>query len=141
MPPSKITLAFVGPFAVILMTLGCDTKNSITSSGFFDDASKSMSPIISLLRRKLPALLKHYSPERLFSAPAKTEFLDFLDPKFGLAGPTMPEKIEGLAWGKDLEDGRHVLIVTTDNDLNPDQPSWFWAFAVDRAEVVGLALP
>lgn len=29
-----------------------------------------------LFDRKLPALLKHYSPERLFSAPAKTEFLD-----------------------------------------------------------------
>ena len=29
-----------------------------------------------LFDRKLSALLKHYSPERLFSAPAKTEFLE-----------------------------------------------------------------
>jgi hypothetical protein len=29
-----------------------------------------------LFDRKPSALLKHYSPERLFSAPAKTEFLD-----------------------------------------------------------------
>ena len=36
---------------------GCETKNSITSAGFLDDASKSMSPMISLNRRKLPAAL------------------------------------------------------------------------------------
>jgi hypothetical protein len=73
-------------------------------------------------------------------AAAKTEFLDFLDPKYGLAGSQMPEKIEGLAWGNDLPDGRHVLVVTTDNDLLPAQPSWFWVFAVDAADVPGLAL-
>ena len=32
--------------------------------------------LADLFDRKLSALLKHYSPERLFSAPAKTEFLD-----------------------------------------------------------------
>ena len=35
-----------------------ETKNSITSAGFFDDASKSMSPMTSLNRRKLPAALQ-----------------------------------------------------------------------------------
>ena len=29
------------------------------------------------------------------------------------------EKVEGLAWGPDLPDGRHVLYVISDNDLNP----------------------
>jgi hypothetical protein len=71
-------------------------------------------------------------------AASKSEFLDFTDPKFGLVGSQMPEKIEGLAWGNDLPDGRHVLIVTSDNDLKPDQPSWFWAFAVDAADVPGF---
>jgi len=50
----------------------------------------------------------------------------------------MPEKIEGLAWGKDLSDGRHVLIVTTDNDLKPAQPSWFWVLAVDPSDLSGF---
>jgi hypothetical protein len=77
-------------------------------------------------------------PPAVGIAAAKTEFLDFLDPKFELAGPGMPEKIEGLAWGKDLEDGRHTLIVTTDNDLKPEQPSWFWVFAVDPGDLRGL---
>src|ERR1039458_5313831 len=51
MPPSKITLAFVSPLARTLTMPDCETKNSITSAGFFDDASKSMSPQISLNRR------------------------------------------------------------------------------------------
>ena len=29
------------------------------------------------------------------------------------------EKIEAMAWGPDLTDGRHVLYVMTDNDLYP----------------------
>ena len=43
---------------------------------------------------------------------AKRLFLDFLDPKFGLAGSDFPEKIEGLTWGPDLPDGRRLLVVT-----------------------------
>ena len=69
MPPSKITLAFVSPFAVIFKMPGCETKNSITSAGFFDDASKSMSPMISLNRRKLPAAL-----QRITSSDARANF-------------------------------------------------------------------
>ena len=72
-------------------------------------------------------------------AASKSAFLDFSDARFGLAGSQMPEKIEGLAWGNDLPDGRHVLIVTTDNDLKPEQPSWFWVFAVEAADVPGFA--
>ena len=47
----------------------------------------------------------------------KTLFIDLLDPVFNLA-PTIAEKIEALAWGPDLPDGRHVLYVVSDNDLN-----------------------
>src|SRR5262245_19914440 len=47
----------------------------------------------------------------------KTLFLDLLDPAFGLKGPTFPEKIEGLAFGADLPDGRHLLLVSHDNDF------------------------
>lgn len=60
----------------------------------------------------------------------KTLFVDLLDPSFGLA-PTIAEKIEGLAWGPDLKDGRHVLYVMSDNDLNPAQATQVYAFAID----------
>jgi hypothetical protein len=66
------------------------------------------------------------------AAVGKHLFLDFLDPRFGLAGPDLPGKIEGLAFGPDLPDGRHLLLATTDNDFNPAEPTWVYAFAVDR---------
>jgi len=60
----------------------------------------------------------------------KTLFIDLLAPAYGLAGATFPEKVEGLAWGPDLADGNHVLLVTTDNDLVAANPTRIWAFAV-----------
>jgi hypothetical protein len=64
---------------------------------------------------------------------AKSVFLDLLSSEFGLAGASFPEKIEGLAFGPDLDDGRHLLIVTNDNDFVQAQPSRFFAFAIDPA--------
>lgn len=66
------------------------------------------------------------------TAVTKSLFLDLLDPAFGLAGSAFPEKIEGLAFGPDLADGRHLLLVTSDNDLNPANPTRVFAFAIDR---------
>jgi hypothetical protein len=63
----------------------------------------------------------------------KSVFLDLLSDDFGLAGASFPEKIEGLAFGPDLDDGRHLLIVTNDNDFVQAQPSRFFAFAIDPA--------
>ena len=63
-------------------------------------------------------------------AVTKTLFIDLLDPVFNLA-PTIAEKIEGLAWGPDLEDGRHVLYVISDNDLNPGLATQIYSFAID----------
>jgi hypothetical protein len=57
-------------------------------------------------------------------------FIDLLAPEYGLAGEGFPEKIEGLAFGPDLPDGRHVLYVTSDNDLSSTKPTWFYAFAI-----------
>ncbi len=66
-------------------------------------------------------------------APAsKAPYLDLLDPAFGLAGSNFPEKIEGLAFGPDLADGRHLLLVTSDNDFVATQPTRFFAFALDN---------
>ncbi|MGK2914969.1 MAG: esterase-like activity of phytase family protein [Porticoccaceae bacterium] len=71
------------------------------------------------------------------TAVSKQVLIDLLDPAFGLAGATFPEKIEGLAFGPDLPDGRHLLIVTNDNDFDPTQNSQLFAFAIDHADLVG----
>jgi len=69
---------------------------------------------------------------------SKTLFLDLLAPGY-MVDPThavkdvIAEKVEGLAWGQDLPDGRHVLLVVTDNDLFPGLPTQIYAFAVDAA--------
>jgi hypothetical protein len=61
----------------------------------------------------------------------KAPFLDLLDPAYGLAGATFPEKIEGLAFGPDLPDGRHMLVVTNDNDFVAAQDNNFYVFAIE----------
>jgi hypothetical protein len=61
---------------------------------------------------------------------SKTLFIDLLDSDFNLAG-TIAEKIEALAWGPNLPDGRHVLYVVSDNDLNPNLATQLYAFAID----------
>jgi hypothetical protein len=68
----------------------------------------------------------------------KTLFLDLLDPAFALAGPNFPEKIEGLAFGPDLPDGRHVLIVSSDNDFISTQDSQLFVFAIDPRALPGF---
>lgn len=61
---------------------------------------------------------------------AKRVLIDLLDPQWKLAGVTFPEKIEGLARGPLLPDGRRLLVVGSDNDCDPSEPSRFWLFAV-----------
>ena len=65
---------------------------------------------------------------------SKQLFIDLLDPVLNLAA-TIPEKIEGLAWGPDLPDGRHLLYVISDNDLNPSLATQIYAFAIDPSLV------
>jgi hypothetical protein len=64
----------------------------------------------------------------------KSAFLDLLDSAFGLSGASFPEKIEGLAFGPDLADGRHTLVVTNDNDFL-GTPNNFYVFAIDKGEL------
>jgi hypothetical protein len=71
-------------------------------------------------------------------AVQKTLFLDLLDPQFHLAGARFPAKIEGLAFGPDLPDGRHLLLVTSDNDFVKEAPTWILAFAIDPAHLPGF---
>jgi hypothetical protein len=69
---------------------------------------------------------------------SKHLFLSLIDPQFGLAGADFPEKIEGLAFGPDLPDGRHTLFVTNDNDLIPGIPNHFYAFAIAPSALPGF---
>jgi hypothetical protein len=66
------------------------------------------------------------------TAVTKSVFIDLLAPAFGLKAG-IAEKLEGLAWGQDLADGRHLLYVVSDNDLNPAQDTQLYAFAVTDA--------
>jgi hypothetical protein len=68
----------------------------------------------------------------------KTPFIDLLAPEFGLSGPSFPEKIEGLAFGPDLPDGRRTLLVTSDNDFVVDQASQIWVFAMEAEDLPGF---
>ncbi len=63
----------------------------------------------------------------------KKPFLDMLG--FGIQA--MPEKIEGLTFGPDLEDGRHLLILSTDNDFSRTESTRFFAFAIDPGDLPG----
>lgn len=72
-----------------------------------------------------------------FTPVSKTLLVDMLAAEYGLQGPDFPEKIEALAFGPDLADGRHVLYVFSDNDLNPDRPSMVFAFAIPAAVLPG----
>ncbi len=82
-----------------------------------------VSDVASLPAGALPTSIKPVS---------KTLFLDLLDPAYGLE-PTIAEKLEGLAWGPDLRDGRHLLYVISDNDLSPTLPTQIYSFAIARS--------
>jgi hypothetical protein len=58
----------------------------------------------------------------------KSPVLNLLDQKWGLAA-TMPEKVEGLSWGKPLPDSRRTLVIATDNDFRKEQATMFYVFA------------
>lgn len=65
----------------------------------------------------------------------KRTLIDLQDAKYGLAGKSFPEKIEGLAFGPDLEDGRRLLLVATDNDFEADEATRIWFFAIDPKQL------
>ena len=55
----------------------------------------------------------------------------------------LPDKIEGYAFGPDLPNGDHLLVVCNDNDfdnLESGFPNYIFAFAVPKAALPGLIL-
>lgn len=67
---------------------------------------------------------------------SKRVFIDLLDPAFGLAGENLPEKIEGLAFGPNLQDGRRLLVVCSDNDFVEANASQFYLFAIGDKQLL-----
>jgi hypothetical protein len=85
------------------------------------DGATDVSSLDSLPVAELPANIKPVQKEL---------FLDLQDERFGLADQ-LPKKIEGLAWGPPLDDGRKLLVICSDNDFQTEQPSEFYFFAVE----------
>jgi len=71
----------------------------------------------------------------------KESFIDLLDPAFKLAGKDFPEKIEGLAWGPDFDNGDKLLIVASDNDFATANPTCFFAFRIAHLQSLRAANP
>jgi len=65
----------------------------------------------------------------------KEVLIDLLDPSLGLAGTEMPEKIEGLAFGPDIDNEHRLLLVVSDNDFVPEQKTVVYAFAVPKSKL------
>ena len=68
----------------------------------------------------------------------RTLFIDLLNPSYKVRvtqtiKDVVAEKIEGMAWGPKMKDGRLVFYVISDNDLVPDLPTQIHAFAIDAA--------
>src|SRR6185503_14514638 len=87
------------------------------------NSATDVSGIASLSAGALPAGVTPVS---------KSLFINLLDADLNLSA-TIPEKIEGLSWGPDLPDGRHLLYVISDNDLNPSLATQIYAFAIEPA--------
>jgi hypothetical protein len=60
----------------------------------------------------------------------KELLIDLMDTRFGMSGSMTPEKPEGLAWGPRLPDGRRLLMVSFDNDFEPQIDTILAAFAI-----------
>jgi hypothetical protein len=83
---------------------------------------------------EVPALPSRELPDSIKPVKKKL-FIDMMDPKFKLTGPLFPHKPEGMTFGPDLPDGRHLLLLTTDNDFIVKDPTLVFAFAIDAADL------
>ncbi|MFM1801166.1 MAG: hypothetical protein RJA81_518 [Planctomycetota bacterium] len=110
----------------VFLTIERDGKEMQSKKIMMIDISDAtdVSAVASLPSDSLPDEIK---------AVKKRLLIDLQDPKFGLAGKNFPEKIEGLAFGPDLKDGRRLLVVATDNDFEADEATRIWFFAIDAS--------
>jgi hypothetical protein len=61
----------------------------------------------------------------------KRPFLDLLAQGI----PNIPEKFEGMAFGPNLEDGRYLLVISTDNDFSANENTRLFAFTIDPGDL------
>jgi hypothetical protein len=73
---------------------------------------------------------------------SKTLFVDVLAKLTanGITSDKVPAKLEGVAFGPDLANGKHTLYIAGDNDFLPtvggiDNPNQFFVFSVDQADL------
>ncbi|MEQ1946214.1 MAG: esterase-like activity of phytase family protein [Bryobacteraceae bacterium] len=71
-------------------------------------------------------------------AVTKTKFIDLLDAAYKVSATqtikdVIAEKMEGLAWGRNRNNGHYVLFVVSDNDLNTTLATQIYAFDIDPA--------
>lgn len=85
--------------------------------------ASDISGISSLPQQEIPPRVEPVS---------KTVLIDLLDPQWKLAGAAMPEKIECLAFGPDLDDDHRLLLVASDNDFEPKNATLVYAFKVPK---------
>lgn len=69
----------------------------------------------------------------------KEVLIDLLDARWKLAGAQMPEKIEGLTFGPDLDADHRLLLIASDNDFVPEQKTVVYAFAVAKNKLISSA--
>lgn len=119
-----------GTSAVIKRVYAIDTTGATDVSAFGSVTDNTQSGFPKPLKSGITAIST--------SNGKKTLFLDMLDPSFGLAGSTFPEKIEGIAFGYDVMlNGslKHTLFVTNDNDFLAENPNNFYVFAFDDTDI------
>jgi len=63
--------------------------------------------------------------------PMRSRFLADFEDDLGID----PDNLEGMTFGPTLPDGRHLLIVVSDNNFNPTQTTQFIALAVELEPV------
>ena len=74
--------------------------------------------------------LPHVLPDSIRPVRKET-FIDFLSPEFKLPPEFIPEKLEGLAFGERLVDGRQTIVVASDNDFEAANPSLIYVFGLN----------
>lgn len=85
--------------------------------------ASDISGIETLPQKEIPAGVNPVS---------KSVLIDLLDPKWNLSGDSMPEKIESLAFGPDIDAGHRLLLVASDNDFEPKNATLVYAFSVPK---------
>jgi hypothetical protein len=112
----------IGGMAAVMKKI---IKIDVSPAGQF---ATEISQVTALTKKKGPASIQ---------AVKKSEFINLLNPTFGLAGASFPKKVEGLTFGPRV--GKKIsLIVCSDNDFDATQPSQFFWFTFDESDLPGF---